>query len=68
MKEFDFARNFKEAEKKHQLWWLSLSYAERWKANWEHVKLLYKSNPKLFLYSDTEANRYILSLLTEKNF
>jgi hypothetical protein len=60
-KEFDFATDFKTAEEKQQEWWLSLTPAQRWKANWELVEFLLSSNPDIFnRQSEEEKNKYVL--------
>lgn len=55
--EFDFATSFDEATQKHQDWWLNLTPEQRWKANWEHVKVLASLNPDYLKY---EPDNYVL--------
>ena len=57
-KEFVFHKNHEAAEKAHQEHWLSLTPYERWKANWEMIRLLYKNNPPV--KTESEKNRFVL--------
>jgi hypothetical protein len=60
--EFEFAKDFKTAEQKQKEWWLSLTPAQRWEANWKHIQLLKDSNLTFFneYFSQEDKTKYKL--------